>query len=54
MLSPQPGQISNLIRPGIDRAGTPDEIRRDKRYLDSVENIWQNLKKYLNEGAVAR
>lgn len=54
LLSPQPGRISSVIRPGIDRAGTPEEIRRDKRYLDAVEDIWQNLKKYLNEGAVAR
>ena len=54
LLSPQPGRISNLIRPGIDRTGTSDEIRRDKRYLDSVEDIWQNLKKYLDEAAAVR
>jgi hypothetical protein len=26
----------------------PDDIRRDKNYLDTVEEIWTDLKKYLD------
>ena len=47
LLSPRPGRIHSIIRPEIDRAKSPDEIRRDKAYLDCVEEIWQNLRKYL-------
>jgi hypothetical protein len=32
----------------VDRGNkSPDEIRRDKNYLDAVDEIWQVLKKYL-------
>jgi NitT/TauT family transport system ATP-binding protein len=48
LLSPRPGRIHSVIRPEVDRAKSPDEIRRDKAYLDTVEEIWQNLKKYLD------
>jgi NitT/TauT family transport system ATP-binding protein len=48
LLSPRPGRISRLIEPRIERQGrTPDEIRRDKNYLDSVDEIWQMLKQYV-------
>lgn len=47
LLSPRPGRIDKLIRPKIDRQGSADEIRRDKRYLDTVEEIWHELKGYL-------
>ena len=47
LLSPRPGRIHSIIRPEIDREKSPDEIRRDKAYLDCVEEIWQNLRKYL-------
>jgi hypothetical protein len=26
---------------------SPDEIRRDKSYLDTVDEIWQVLKQYV-------
>jgi hypothetical protein len=26
---------------------SPDEIRRDKGYLDAVDDIWQVLKQYV-------
>ena len=26
---------------------SPDEIRRDKNYLDTVDEIWQILKRYV-------
>lgn len=48
LLSGRPGSISQVIKPNIDRMSrTPDEIRRDKEYLDTVDAIWQVLKKYL-------
>ena len=47
LLSPRPGRIQQVIRPEISRDGTADEIRRDKVYLDTVEEIWQNLREYL-------
>ena len=47
LLSPRPGRIQSQIRPDIDRTVGPDDIRREKRYLDTVEEIWQNLRRYL-------
>jgi len=48
LLSPRPGTISKIIRPNIEPgARDPDEIRRDKNYLDVVEEIWQILKRYV-------
>ena len=48
LLSPRPGTISRVIQPRIDRVGgNPDEIRRDKNYLDTVDEIWQILKRYV-------
>jgi len=48
LLSARPGTVSQIIQPNVDRSSeSPDEIRRDKNYLDSVDQIWQVLKKYL-------
>ncbi|MFQ5971858.1 MAG: ABC transporter ATP-binding protein [Alphaproteobacteria bacterium] len=47
LLSGRPGTVSNIIKTGLERDRNPDEVRRDKRYLDSVEAIWQDLKQYL-------
>jgi NitT/TauT family transport system ATP-binding protein len=48
LLSPRPGTISRIIQPNINRQGkNPDEIRRDKNYLDTVDEIWQILKQYV-------
>ncbi len=48
LLSPRPGTISKIIQPNIERAGrNPDEIRRDKNYLDVVDETWQILKRYV-------
>jgi NitT/TauT family transport system ATP-binding protein len=48
LLSPRPGSVTNIIHPNIDRKGrSPDEIRRDKNYLDAVDEIWQILKHYV-------
>jgi len=48
LLSPRPGRVHSLISPDIDRDISPDDIRRDKNYLDTVEEIWQDLRKYLD------
>jgi NitT/TauT family transport system ATP-binding protein len=48
LLSARPGTVSKIIQPSIRREGrNPDEIRRDKNYLDAVDEIWQILKKDL-------
>jgi len=48
LLSPRPGTISKIIQPNIDREGrNPEDIRRDKNYLDTVDEIWQILKRYV-------
>ncbi|NQW01270.1 MAG: ABC transporter ATP-binding protein [Rhodospirillales bacterium] len=50
LLSPRPGRINRVVIPGIERDGkTPDEIRREPGFLDTVEDIWDTLKKYLDE-----
>lgn len=46
LLSPRPGRVSHIVEPNIDRSATPDVIRRDKGYLDVVEEIWQGLRQY--------
>jgi len=48
LLSPRPGRIHSIITPDISHDADPDEIRRDKNYLDTVEEIWGNLRKYLD------
>jgi NitT/TauT family transport system ATP-binding protein len=48
LLSPRPGPVSKIIQPDIAREGrNPDDIRRDKHYLDTVDEIWQILKQYV-------
>ena len=36
--------MSNVIRPGVDRSGGSDGIRRSPAYLDWVEQIWHDLR----------
>ncbi len=48
LLSRRPGRISQIIEPKIDRSASPDAIRRDQGYLDTVEEIWQGLKQYVD------
>jgi NitT/TauT family transport system ATP-binding protein len=45
--APRPGRVAQIIEPKIDRGGSPDEIRRDRHYLDTVEAIWQGLRQYV-------
>jgi len=48
MLSRRPGRVFRIIEPKVDRAASPDEIRRDPRYLDTVEEIWQVLREFVD------
>ena len=47
LLSPRPGTVSRIVRPGIDRSKNADEIRRDRNYLDTVDEIWGILRQYV-------
>jgi NitT/TauT family transport system ATP-binding protein len=48
LLSPRPGRVHSIIRPELSRDAEPDAIRRDKNYLDTIEKIWSELRKYLD------
>ncbi len=47
ILTRGPGRVSKVVRPGVDRSGDPDDIRRNPAYLDWVEQIWHELRGYL-------
>jgi NitT/TauT family transport system ATP-binding protein len=47
LLSPRPGSVSKIVKPDIDHDKTPDEIRRDRAYLDTVDEIWGMLRQYV-------
>jgi NitT/TauT family transport system ATP-binding protein len=47
LLSPRPGKVWKIIEPDLSRQLSPDQIRREPGYLDTVESIWQNLKDYV-------
>jgi NitT/TauT family transport system ATP-binding protein len=47
LLSQRPGTVLKIIQPNVERGKSPDEIRRDKGYLDAVDEIWQILKHYV-------
>jgi NitT/TauT family transport system ATP-binding protein len=41
--------VSDIVEPDIPRGGDPEKIRRNAAYIDTVESIWQGLKRYLDE-----
>jgi NitT/TauT family transport system ATP-binding protein len=47
LLSPRPGTVSRIVKPDVDRSKNPDEIRRDRNYLDTVDEIWRMLRQYV-------
>jgi len=47
LLSPRPGTVTRVVRPGVERDKGPEAIRRDQHYLDTVDDIWQVLKQYV-------
>jgi len=48
LLSRRPSRVSRIIAPDMPRDIAPDRIRRHPAYLDTVEEIWQGLKQYLD------
>jgi len=48
LLSRRPSRVAQIIEPKVDRSASPDAIRRDQGYLDTVEEIWQGLKHYVD------
>jgi len=48
LLTPRPGTVHRIVQPNVERGHrSPDEIRRDKNYLDAVDEIWQVLKRHV-------
>jgi NitT/TauT family transport system ATP-binding protein len=48
LLSPRPGRVSEVIDIALpDSNMSPDEIRRQPQYLDTVERIWRSLREYV-------
>ena len=47
LLSPRPGRVAQVMEPSIDRTMGADAIRRDRQYLDTVEEIWRGLRAYV-------
>jgi NitT/TauT family transport system ATP-binding protein len=48
LLTPRPGTVHRVVQPSVERGRrSPDEIRRDKNYLDAVDEIWQVLKRHV-------
>jgi NitT/TauT family transport system ATP-binding protein len=48
ILTRNPGRVSRVVRPDIDRSGEFDDLRRTPAYLDSVDEIWNELRGYLD------
>lgn len=48
LLHRRPSRVHAIIEPNIKRDVDPEKIRRQPEYLDTVENIWQSLKQYLD------
>jgi NitT/TauT family transport system ATP-binding protein len=48
LLSPRPGRVSEIIEPDIPSGLGPDELRRNPVYLETVENIWHGIRKYVD------
>jgi NitT/TauT family transport system ATP-binding protein len=48
LLSRRPSRISQIIEPDSPRGGDPEAIRRHSSYLDTVEEIWNGLKHYVD------
>jgi NitT/TauT family transport system ATP-binding protein len=44
-----PSRVSKVVRPGVDRSGGSESIRRSPAYLDWVERIWVELQGYLEK-----
>ncbi|MEJ1160111.1 ABC transporter ATP-binding protein [Prosthecomicrobium sp. N25] len=48
LLSRRPSRVQRIIDIDLPRDGDPEKIRRHPDYLDTVEEIWQGLKHYVD------
>jgi NitT/TauT family transport system ATP-binding protein len=48
LLSRRPSRVSRVVDLDIPHHLPPEQIRRHAAYLDTVETIWQSLKRYLD------
>jgi NitT/TauT family transport system ATP-binding protein len=48
LLSRRPSRVAGVVEPAIPRDVSPEAIRRHPAYLDTVEEIWRGLKRYLD------
>jgi NitT/TauT family transport system ATP-binding protein len=48
LMTQGPSRVSKVVRPGVDRSGGSESIRRSPAYLDWVERIWGELQGYLD------
>jgi NitT/TauT family transport system ATP-binding protein len=49
LLSRRPGRVQQIVRPDLERSGDFEKIRREQAYLDTVDEIWDVLKRYLED-----
>ena len=54
LLSRRPGRVQQIVRPDLDRRGDFERIRRERAYLDTVDAIWDVLKRYLEDDEAGR
>ena len=48
LLTPRPGTVHRIVQPSVERGRrNPDEIRRDKGYLDAVDGTREELKRHV-------
>lgn len=47
ILLPRPSRVSDIIRPSGLRRKDAENIRRDREYLDIVDQIWASLRSYV-------
>jgi len=48
LLSRRPSRVSSIVEFYFHRTGATEKIRRNTAYIDTVESIWQGLKRYLD------
>jgi NitT/TauT family transport system ATP-binding protein len=47
LLSPRPSKVMKIVDTRLDAVENVEDIRREQKYLDVVEELWQILKQYL-------
>ncbi|MEQ8965892.1 MAG: ABC transporter ATP-binding protein [Azospirillaceae bacterium] len=47
ILSRRPGRVSKIVEPDLQRDGPIENIRKDSRYVEMVDDIWDGLKQFV-------